>query len=80
MQVLDLKGMVCPMPVLKTKRALGRLAPGEVLTVRTDDPHAIEDLALFARQSGHELIGQKPDESDPGCTLHEFRTRVHSSI
>jgi len=75
MEIVDLTGMVCPMPVLKTKRALGRIAPGEELTVRTDDPHAVEDLAMFARQSGHELLSQTPDADHPGAVLHVFRSR-----
>ena len=75
MEILDLTGMTCPMPVLKTKRALGRIAPGEELTVRTDDPHALEDLEMFARQSGHELVSQMPDSRHPGATLHVFRSR-----
>ena len=67
--------MICPMPVLKTKRALGKVAPGEELTVRTDDPHAVEDLAMFARQSGHELVSQTADAEHPGAVLHVFRSR-----
>lgn len=80
MEVLDLTGMVCPMPVLKTKRALGRLAPGEELVVRTDDPHAVEDLSMFARQSGHALLSQKPDNERPGAVLHAFRVRGEKAV
>lgn len=74
-EIVDLTGMICPMPVLKTKRALGKVAPGEELIVRTDDPHAVEDLAMFARQSGHELVSQTPDSGHPGAVLHTFRSR-----
>jgi tRNA 2-thiouridine synthesizing protein A len=80
MDVLDLTGMVCPMPVLRTKRALGRLAPGEELVVRTDDPHAVEDLAVFARQSGHALISQQPDDEKPGSVLHTLRVRGEKAV
>jgi len=58
MQTLDLRGLKCPMPVLRTKKALASLAPFEELEVLTDDPHALEDIALFARQSGHRLLSQ----------------------
>ena len=55
--------MVCPMPVLKTKRALAGLESSQELCVLTDDPHAIADIALFAKQSGHELISQETDSN-----------------
>ena len=51
--------MVCPMPVLKTKRALAELDAGQDLCVLTDDPHAVEDIELFAKQSGHALVSQE---------------------
>ncbi len=51
--------MVCPMPVLKTKRALAELDVGQDLCVLTDDPHAVEDIGLFAKQSGHTLVSQE---------------------
>ena len=48
---LDLRGLVCPMPVLRVKKALKPLAPHEELTVVTDDPHAPADIRTFAEQS-----------------------------
>ena len=59
------------MPVLKTKKALAALGENEELSVLTDDPHAIDDIALFARQSGHELLSQETDGS--GVTRHILR-------
>lgn len=56
---INLCGMVCPMPVLKTKRALTELDAGQDLCVLTDDPHAVEDIELFAKQSGHTLVSQE---------------------
>ncbi len=63
--------MRCPMPVLKTKKALAALGDNEELCVLTDDPHAIEDIALFAKQSGHELLSQETDST--GVTRHILR-------
>lgn len=71
-EALDFCGLVCPMPVLKTKKALARLAPGEILEVLTDDPHAVGDIELFARQSGHTLICQRK-EGD--ITRHSLRKK-----
>ncbi len=63
--------MRCPMPVLKTKKALASLSVSEELCVLTDDPHAIDDIALFAKQSGHELLSQETDSF--GVTRHVLR-------
>lgn len=63
--------MVCPMPVLKTKRALVELDAGQDLCVLTDDPHAVEDIALFAKQSGHTLVSQETDGA--AVTRHVLR-------
>lgn len=69
--------MVCPMPVLKTKRALAGLTPGQELCILTDDPHAIEDIALFAKQSGHTLVSQETDGA--AVTRHVLRrTPTHN--
>ena len=61
------------MPVLKTKKALATLRPNEELCVFTDDPHAIEDIALFVKQSAHELLSQETD--NVGVTRHVIRKR-----
>ena len=68
---INLCGMVCPMPVLKTKRALAELDAGQDLCVLTDDPHAVEDIELFARQSGHTLVSQETDGA--AVTRHVLR-------
>lgn len=57
-ETIDLRGTVCPMPVLKTKKALATLPAGGILEVLTDDPHAVEDLKRFSEQSGHVILSQ----------------------
>ena len=71
---LDLRGLVCPMPVLRVKKALKPLASCEELTVITDDPHAPADIRTFAEQSGHEVVLQ--EEVAPGVVRHRLRHRV----
>lgn len=71
---LDLRGLVCPMPVLRVKKALKPLAPREELTVVTDDPHAPADIRTFAEQSGHEVVSQ--EEIAPGVVRHRLRHRA----
>ena len=54
--VLDTKGLNCPLPVLKARRALKTLAPGEELEVLATDPAAVQDFAAFAESAGHVLV------------------------
>jgi len=53
---LDCRGLLCPLPVLRTERALAGLAAGEVLRVVATDPVAELDMAVFSYRSGHELL------------------------
>ncbi len=53
---LDCKGLCCPMPVIKTKKAMKDLEPGEVLEMVATDPGAIPDMEAWARQTGHKLL------------------------
>jgi tRNA 2-thiouridine synthesizing protein A len=54
--LLDLKGMRCPLPVLRANRALRALAPGERLRVLATDRAAIADFQAFCRETGHALL------------------------
>lgn len=60
--ILDARGLLCPLPVLKARKRLKELAPGECLTLHADDPAAVVDVPHFCAESGHELI----DRSDRG--------------
>jgi tRNA 2-thiouridine synthesizing protein A len=55
---LDVRGLNCPMPILKTKKALGDLASGELLRITATDPGSMRDFQAFAKQTGHELLEQ----------------------
>ncbi len=55
-QVLDTKGLNCPLPVLKAKRALKNVPVGEILTVVATDPASTIDFRHFCMVSGHELV------------------------
>jgi len=57
-QTLDAKGLNCPLPILKAKKALMALPPGSTLEVLATDPGAVKDFAAFSRTTGHELIEQ----------------------
>ncbi len=55
-QVLDTKGLKCPLPVLKAKRALKNVPVGEILTVVATDPASTIDFRHFCMVSGHEMV------------------------
>jgi TusA-related sulfurtransferase len=56
---IDTRGMNCPLPILKAKKALADMASGEVLKVVATDPGSMRDFQAFARQTGHELLEQQ---------------------
>ncbi|MHA1108239.1 MAG: sulfurtransferase TusA family protein [Alphaproteobacteria bacterium] len=55
-ETLDVRGLKCPLPILKTKKAIGRLNGGDALEVLATDPGSVEDFAEFCRATGHELL------------------------
>ena len=55
---IDTRGLNCPLPILKTKKALSEMQSGEVLKVVSTDPGSVRDFQAFARQTGNELVEQ----------------------
>lgn len=55
-QSLDLKGLQCPMPILKTAKAMKELGSGAVIHVIATDPGSVKDFAAWARATGNELL------------------------
>ena len=53
---LDARGLNCPLPVLRTKKALTGMHAGQVLKILATDPGAVKDFQAFARQTGHVLL------------------------
>lgn len=60
---LDAIGLLCPLPVLKARKRLSALAPGQVLRVRATDPAAVIDIPHFCMQGGHVLLGVQEEGS-----------------
>ncbi|MCM3028131.1 sulfurtransferase TusA family protein [Bacillus safensis] len=57
-QILDVTGLACPMPIIRTKKKMNDLAKGQVLEIHATDKGVKADLAAWAKSSGHELIKQ----------------------
>ncbi len=53
---LDTRGLNCPLPILRTKKALTAIQSGEVLKIVATDPGSVKDFETFSRQTGHPLL------------------------
>ncbi len=53
---VDARGLLCPLPVLRARKRLLAMAPGQVLRVLSTDPAAVIDMPHFCREAGHELL------------------------
>jgi len=71
-KVLNAKGLSCPLPILKSKKALQDVAPGGTLEVLATDPGSVADFAAFCRMTGHELM-----ESESVNGIFRFLIRHH---
>ncbi|PEJ59131.1 hypothetical protein CN692_06535 [Bacillus sp. AFS002410] len=60
-KVLDAKGLACPMPIVKTKKAMNEIEFGEVLEIHATDKGAKNDLSAWATSGGHELLKYEED-------------------
>jgi len=60
-QVLDAKGLNCPLPILRAKKALKDLPTGGTLEVQATDPGAVKDFEAFCRTTGNELMESRVD-------------------
>jgi TusA-related sulfurtransferase len=69
---LDARGLNCPLPILKAKKALAEMTSGELLRVVSTDPGSVRDFQAFARQTGNELVEQTSGGSD---YVHVLRRR-----
>jgi tRNA 2-thiouridine synthesizing protein A len=58
-QLLDAKGLNCPLPILRAKKALADMTSGQVLKILATDPGSVRDFQAFAKQTGNELVGQE---------------------
>jgi tRNA 2-thiouridine synthesizing protein A len=55
-EILDCTGMLCPMPVIKTSKAIKQIEVGQVLKMISTDPGAVPDMVAWTKQTGHEML------------------------
>jgi TusA-related sulfurtransferase len=61
---IDTRGLNCPLPILKAKKALADMSSGQVLKVLATDPGSVRDFQAFARQTGNELVEQSSADNE----------------
>ena len=71
-QELDTRGLNCPLPILKAKKALSGMESGQVLRVTATDSGSVRDFQAFAKQTGNELLEQQTTGAD---YIHVMRRR-----
>ena len=69
--ILDVKGMSCPLPVLRANRALRGLTPGARLRVLATDRASVADFQAFCRETGHALVAQGEDNGVLSFTIRK---------
>ncbi|MGB3503652.1 MAG: sulfurtransferase TusA family protein [Mesorhizobium sp.] len=76
--VYDLKGLNCPLPVLKTRKRLAKMRPGARIWVETTDPLASLDIPAFCNETGHELVETVKRESGHAFLIKRRPARVRT--
>lgn len=61
---VDARGLGCPLPILRSKKALAELQSGQVLHVISTDPGSVKDFAAFAKQTGNELLASTGSDKE----------------
>ncbi len=61
---LDARGLNCPLPILRAKKALSEMQSGQVLRVVATDPGSVKDFQAFAKQTGNELLSQAENNKE----------------
>jgi tRNA 2-thiouridine synthesizing protein A len=59
---VDATGLICPLPVLRARKAMRDVAPGGLLEVRATDPAAVKDFAAFCEATGHALVDSRHED------------------
>ena len=70
---VDAKGLACPLPILRAKKALSTIQSGHLLRVLATDPGSVRDFQAFSRQTGNELVAQT--QGGDGVWSHILRRR-----
>jgi tRNA 2-thiouridine synthesizing protein A len=71
-QMVDARGLSCPLPIVRTAMAIKTMSSGQILEVLATDPGSVKDFAAWSKTTGHELI-----ESSSDGAVYRFVIRIH---
>jgi tRNA 2-thiouridine synthesizing protein A len=76
-QELDTRGLKCPLPILRCKKALSELAAGQVLKAYATDPGAVKDFQAFCKQTGHGMLAlEETKEGDTAVFVFHIQKKA----
>ncbi len=79
LESLDARGLLCPLPVIRTQDRIKNLQPGELLEVVATDPGTMQDIPAWCRVHGHELVTEETVDNESGEGLvYRFEIRVNA--
>ena len=61
---VDARGLNCPLPILRAKKALNDMTPGQVLRILATDPGSVKDFQAFCKQTGNDLLSQSEADKE----------------
>ncbi|MGD8415926.1 MAG: sulfurtransferase TusA family protein [Pseudomonadales bacterium] len=77
LETLDARGLLCPLPVIRTQDRIRGLTAGAELEVVATDPGTEQDIPAWCRVHGHDLVGTTVENESGGGLVYRFRIRVH---
>ena len=77
---VDARGLNCPLPILRTKKALNDMASGQVLRILATDPASVRDFEAFTRQTGHQLLQHSEQDGTFVFLLKRWLNRQEENI
>ena len=69
---LDARGLNCPLPIIKTRKAINLIESGEILEVTSSDPGSVKDMAVFCEQTGNRLVTSNEADSSYIFLIEKF--------
>jgi TusA-related sulfurtransferase len=77
LETLDVRGLLCPLPVIRTQDRIRQLSPGTLLEVTATDPGTMEDIPAWCRVHGHDLVMGEALEGDAATgRIYRFTIRI----
>lgn len=77
LETLDVRGLLCPLPVIRTQDCIRKLSPGTLLEVTATDPGTMEDIPAWCRVHGHDMVTAEALEEDTARgKIYRFTIRV----